>query len=61
MEDPNDPEDDDLKRMFGTFPGVSDLPTATQVADALTVVPYYVAPWRAFVDMNSSSRVQPLL
>ena len=56
----NDPEDDYLKRMFGADPEVSSLPTYAQVADALTVVPYYVDPWRARVDLNDRyTPIQP--
>ena len=56
-----DPGDDnvDLKRSFGT--AVPSLPTVAQVADTLTVVPYYVAPWRAFDDFTADTPkpVQP--
>ncbi len=53
-------ESHDLKRRLGTYPIISTLPTASQVADALAVVPYYVAPWRAFVDLSKTSGpVQP--
>jgi tyrosinase len=34
-----------LRRRFGTFPNVSTLPTAQQVEDCLTVVPYDTSPW----------------
>jgi tyrosinase len=34
-----------LRRAFGKFPGVSTLPTAEEVVDALKVVPYDSPPW----------------
>jgi len=34
-----------LRRGFGKFPGVSTLPTAEQVSDALKVTPYDSPPW----------------
>ena len=34
-----------LRRAFGKFPGVSTLPTAEEVVDALKVVPYDSHPW----------------
>jgi tyrosinase len=53
-------ETPDLKRRFGTYPNVSTLPTASQVADALAVVPYHVSPWRAFVDLSIRSLGGPV-
>jgi tyrosinase len=51
----DDPEGPDLKRHLAPKDSrgqVIPLPTLEQVTNALIVVPYYVAPWRAFVDMK---------
>ena len=51
VQDPSDASPGpDLRRRF---PGVSALPTALQVEAALAEVPYYVAPWRAFDDLEA--------
>ena len=45
----------DLRRRFGTFPGVASLPTAAQVTDALTVIPYDVPNWDLSIASVGSS------
>lgn len=52
-------QDANLRRHFASFPQVSQLPTADQVADCLKELPFYVAPWRAFPNLTSSPRGTP--
>jgi tyrosinase len=47
-----------LRRAFGKFPGVSTLPTAEQVADALKVIPYDSPPWTSDSQPSFRNRLE---
>jgi len=49
--DDGEPQDPLLRRDFGTFQGAEELPAADEVRDCLGERPYYVAPWRAAMDL----------
>ena len=58
IHDPGNPNPGpDLRRRFGTFPNVTQLPTVTQVEQTLAETRYYVAPWRAFEDLFTQAGV----
>lgn len=61
-DDSGEPHDAALRRGLGVSPIGQTLPTAAQVADCLTQVPYYVTPWRAFLHLmnpTSAEATQP--